>query len=137
MEKAILTDPAIKPEGSVLESALGKNYKRFLEFADKISALDLVLEWRYYNDGGWLCKVLNKKKNLCWLSVWDIGFKLGIFFTEKTIGGIQELKIDDEIKDMAKNSKAMGKILPVVILVGNKKMLDSALKVLEYKKSLK
>ena len=39
------------------------------------------------------------KENLCWLSVWNTGFKLMFLFMEKTISIIQELEIDGEIKN--------------------------------------
>ncbi|MCL2185287.1 MAG: DUF3788 domain-containing protein [Treponema sp.] len=138
METQILTDPMIKPNNKVLETALGKNFKRFMEFLSKIGELNLVPEWNYYNDGkSWLCKILNKKKNLAWLSVWNTGFKLSFFFTEKTIAGVYELDIDDEIKTIAKDMKPTGKLLPVVFLIKNKKMLSAGLRLLEYKMRLK
>ncbi|MDR0515524.1 MAG: DUF3788 domain-containing protein [Fibromonadaceae bacterium] len=94
------------------------------------NAQNFILEWNYYNDGkSWLGKILNKKKNLCWLSAWNTGFKLTFFFTEKTINGIQELEIDDEIKDMAKNNKPTGKLFPVIILISNKKRMNGCLKI--------
>ena len=138
MEKPILTDPMIKPENNVLESALGKNYQRFLEFENEIKTKNLFIEWHYYNDGkSWLGKILYKKKNLCWLSVWDTGFKLTFYFTEKTIAGVQELEIDDEIKDMAIKSKSIGKLMPVIILNKSKKIMNDGLKILDYKMQLK
>ena len=138
MEKQILTDPMIKPEGNVLENALGKNYKRFNEFIEIINTQNIVLEWNYYNDGkSWLGKLLYKKKNLCWLSIWNTGFKLTFFFTEKTIGGVQELEIDEEIKSMAKTSKPTGKLLPVIFLISNKNKMNDGVRVLEYKRGVK
>ena len=138
MENQILIDPNIKPENEVLESALGKNYERYTEFVGKINAQNLTLEWNYYNDGkSWLCKILNKKKNLCWLSVWNTGFKLTFYFTEKTIEGIHELDVDDAIKNAVRETKPTGKLLPVILLIENKKRMDDGLKVLEYKMRLK
>ena len=138
MENKILTDPKVKPESKVLENALGKNYKRYIEFVNEINAQNLIVEWNYYNDGkNWLGKILNKKKNLCWLSVWNTGFKLTFYFTEKTITSIQELEIDDEIKNMAKNNKSTGKLFPVMFLIGNKNKMNDGLKILEYKRQLK
>jgi hypothetical protein len=138
MENQILTDPMVKPENNVLEAALGKNYKLYTEFANKINQLNLILEWNYYNDGkSWLCKILCKKKNVCWLSVWNTGFKLTFYFTEKTIEGIYELDIDNEIKDAAKNMKPVGKFHPVIILIKNKKLINIGIKLLEYKMSIK
>ncbi|MDR0515786.1 MAG: DUF3788 family protein [Fibromonadaceae bacterium] len=127
-EKQILTNPIEKPENNILKKALGKNYNLYMEFVNKINVQNLILEWNYYNDGkSWLGKVLNKKKNLCWLSIWNTGFKLTFFFTEKTIKGIQGFKI----------SKPTGKLLPIIILIESKKKMNDALKILEYKMSLK
>ena len=138
MEKQLLTDPNSKPENNVLENALGKNFKNYAEFTEKIKALNLIPEWHYYNDGkSWLGKLLFKKKNLCWLSVWNTGFKLTFYFTEKTIGGIQDLDIDGEIKKSVKENKPVGKLIPILLLIGNKKKIRDALKLLEYKMRLK
>jgi hypothetical protein len=138
MEHQILTDPMIKPDDNVIENALGKNYKLFMAFLDKINGLKLIPEWNYYNDGkSWLCKLLNKKKNMCWLSIWNTGFKLAFYFTEKTIGGVYELDIDNEIKNNAKEMKPVGKLCPIVFFVKNKKIMNDGLKILEYKIGLK
>ena len=128
----------VKPENKVLETALGKNYKLYTKFVNKINELKLILEWNYYKDGkSWLCKVLNKKKNMGWLSVLDAGFRLTFYFNEKTIDGVYELNIDDEIKNNAKNMKPIGKLRPVTILLKNKKLVNNGIKLLEYKLSLK
>ena len=138
METKILTDPMIKPDNRVLEAVLGKNYKNFIEFLNKINELNLVLEWRYYNDGkSWLGKLLNKKKNMAWLSVWNTGFKLTFYFTEKTINGVYELDIDEETKAIAKEMKPVGKFRSVILFMKNKKTISNGVKLLEYKMELK
>ena len=134
----MLTDPMEKPEDIVLEDVLGKSYPLFTEFVHKINELNLVLEWTYYNDAkSWLGKVLNKKKNLCWVSVWNTGFKLTFYFPESAIDGVYQLDIDNEIKNNAREIKPVGKSNPVIILIKNKKFIKNGLKILEYKKSLK
>jgi len=138
MEKLILIDPMVEPENSILETALGKNYKLYTEFVDKVNQLNLIPEWNYYNDGkSWLCKILNKKKNMAWLSVWNTGFKLAFYFTGKTINGVYELDINNEIKNTAKEMKPIGKLCPVVFFVKNKRTINDGLKLLEYKIKLK
>lgn len=127
-----------KPEGDVLKTALGKNCARYMEFVREIESRNLIIEWNYYNDGkSLLGKILNKKKNLCWLSVWDAGFKLTFYFTGKTFDGLRELDIDGKIIDAAANGKMVGKLIPVIILASNKSKMNDGLKILEYKKSLK
>jgi len=138
MENQLLKDPTVKPENAVLENALGKNYTRYTEFLNKLANHNLAVEWNYYNDGkSWLGKILHKKKNLCWLSIWDTGFKLTFLFTEKTINGVHELNIDAGIKSMAQNAKPTGKLIPIILLLKNKKTIDDGFKILEYKRQLK
>ena len=138
METLILTDPMINPNEIVLEKILEKKYKLFQEFVGKINDQKLVFEWNYYNDQkAWLCKVLNKKKNICWLSIWDTGFKLTFYFTKETIEGIYNLEIDNEIKKAAKEMKPVGKLCPILILIKNKQVMNDGLKIIEYKMLLK
>jgi len=129
-----LTDPMITPDDTVLEEVLGKKYKIFQNFKLKISEMGLVFEWNYYNDTkAWLCKVINKKKNTCWLSVRNTGFKLTFYFSEKAIEGVFGLEIDDKIKKIAKEMKPVGKSHPVSFLVENTKIIKDSMKLLEYK----
>ena len=137
-ESQILTDPMIEPTESVLEQALGKKYKLFTGFVNEIAKQNFFQEWHFYNDAkSWLCKILNKKKNYCWLSVWNTGFKLTFYFTEKTIDGVFDLEINGKIKQQAANTKAVGKLHPVILLIGSKSIMNDGLKLLEYKLQLK
>jgi hypothetical protein len=138
MENKILTDPMVEPNFATLENALGKNYKLFAEFNDKINVKGFFTEWNYYNDEkSWLCKVLFKKKNYCWLSVWNTGFKLTFYFTDKTIKGLFELDIGEITKKGITEIKPIGKFRPVILLIKNKNIMNDGLKILEYKMSLK
>lgn len=138
MEKQILTDPMVTPENNILGEALGKNYQLYKDFFENIAKKKLIPKWNYYNDGkSWLCKILNKKRNLCWLSIWNTGFKLTFFFTEKTIDGVYKLETSNDIKNIAQETKPTGKLIPIIILVKNKKIINDVLKILEYKMSLK
>ena len=138
METQILTDPLEKPDSKVLEKALGKKYNLFTDFADKLTEQNLMIEWNYYNDGkSWLGKILHKKKNLCWVSIWDTGFKTTFFFTEKTIDGIYELEIDDALKDMAANPARSGKLIAIAVPIASKKRIKDSLSILDYKRQLK
>ncbi|MCL2129303.1 MAG: DUF3788 domain-containing protein [Treponema sp.] len=138
MENQILKNPMIKPDNNVLEKVLEKNYHLYKEFIEKIIEKKLIPEWNYYNDGkSWLCKILNKKKNLCWLSVWNTEFKLTFYFTEKTMAGVNELEISEEIKKNAQEIKKVGKLIPIIVLIKTKKAMNDGIKLLEYKMILK
>jgi len=137
-EHLILADPMVEPSNDILEKSLGKKYKVYEDFVSKINELGLVLEWNYYNDQKcWLCKVLQEKKNICWLSIWNVGFKLTFCFTEKTIDGVYELEINDKIKQSVNEIKPVGKLRPLIISIDNSKVLKDSIKVLDYKKNLK
>jgi hypothetical protein len=139
MEIQILKDPMVYPTDAVLEASLGKYYKVYQEFEKKINEINLKLEWHYYINFGkiWICKVLNKDKNMCFLSIWNTGFKLEIYFTNKTLDGIYELEINKEIKKAAKEMKPMGKLRPIIFSVENGETINDAIKIFEYKMKLK
>jgi len=133
-----LKDPEIFPTQEVLEGVLGKTYPVFREFMNSAESEDLNLsaEWRYYKDGkAWLCKITYKKKTVVWLSVWSDCFKVALYFTEKSGGGIPELKMDDSIKKDYINHKAIGKLKPVVVEVRSNSQLQDIYTLLRYKKS--
>ncbi|MDR0373532.1 MAG: DUF3788 domain-containing protein [Nitrososphaerota archaeon] len=134
MEKQSLTDERVYPDKSVIEAALGTaQFNIFLKFIENIEALNLSVEWRYYNDGkAWLGKILTKKKNIAWLSVWNVGFKVTVFFTEKTIEGFKALEITT-----AKVEKPTGKLLPIITTVKDDAALNDVIKILGYKIQLK
>jgi len=136
-ETPLFSDPKIKPNSENLAAALGKNHKLFAEFEEKTSGQGLVLEWNYYNDGkSWLCKILHKKKNLGWLWVENKGFKITFYIPEKAINGVYQLDIDEDIKNAAKEMKPIGKTHPVVLSIKTKKIMNDAMKILEYKRNL-
>lgn len=140
METRLLREKEVYPTKEVLEKALGGSYLAFNEFIETISneKFALVPDWRYYKDGkSWLCKVSIKKKTVCWISVWNSFFKAGFYFTEKTRLGINELNIDNNIKEEFSQSKNIGKLIPLVINVSRKEQIDDVLAIIEYKKKLK
>ena len=140
METRLLREKEVYPNNEVLEKALGESFLAFNELMETISneKYALVPDWRYYKDGkSWLCKVSNKKKTVCWISVWNKFFKAGFYFTQKTRLGINELNIENKIKEEFSQSKNIGKLIPLVINVFRKEQIDDVLKIIEYKKKLK
>jgi len=140
MERPLLTDQEVQPTKEVLKNALGESYVAFDELLEIItnSEVGLAAEWRYYKDGkSWLCKVTFKKKTIFWLSVWDQYFKVGFYFMERNRLDIENLDIQNSIKDDFKSSKNIGKLLPLVVNMRKKEQIPDVLKIVEYKKSLK
>lgn len=138
-DQMLLRDPDILPSAEVLEKNLGKDiFVVFEELMTEISKKELSADWRYYRDGkSWLCKVINKKKTVFWLSIWDGFFKTSFFFTAKNCLAVGDLDIDNRIKEEFAQTKAIGKLLPLILDIRKKEQLSDLLKIIEYKKSLK
>lgn len=136
METQLLRDPQLYPDESILKSALDKSYDAWEELNTILSSEEYKFDfqWHYYNDGkAWLCKVVNKKKTVFWLSVWDKFFKASFFFTERNASGIQLLVIDKQIKEYFNNSRPLGKLIPLVVNVGSKEQINDLLTIIDYK----
>ena len=101
MDRPLLNDRNEYPDDGVLAAHLGRAKSAWDAFAAGVAARfgDASLEWRYYNDGNaWLCKVVRKKKTVCWVSVWDRFFKTTFYFTAKSDRGIESLPIPSDVK---------------------------------------
>lgn len=140
MSMSLLKEKDIYPSSDVLEKALGDVYLVYYSLMQtiKTSSYHLSAEWRYYNDGkAWLCKVTYKKKTICWISVWDKFFKMSFYFTEKYRKDIDSLPISSEIKDNFRNTKVIGKLLPLILDVTEEKLLKDILTIVDFKIKIK
>ena len=134
-EKEILSDPSVFPSDEVLAEALRDSYPAYTEFRKRSQECGIEAEWRYYNDSkSWLSKNVHKKKTVFWLSAWDGFFKVSMFFTEKTCGGLLELEVAEKFKVF---EKMIGKLKPLVVTVDSGTDLNAVFKVIEYKRDLK
>ena len=94
----------------------------------------MSLEWNFYNDGkAWLCKLVHKKKTMCWISIWDRYFKTTFYFTEKNTKDICALEIDRTVKENYLSAKPFGKLKPLTIDVKSKKTLSNIYTLMKYK----
>ena len=139
MERPLLNDKNEYPDDEVLAKHLGRAKSAWDGFAAGVAAQfgDASLEWRYYNDGkAWLCKVVHKKKTVCWVSVWDRFFKTTFYFTAKSDGDIESLPIPSDVKDSYRAHESIGKLKPLTIEVRTKKALDVVFVIAKYKSGL-
>lgn len=136
MSIQLLKDPEVFPATEVLEKVLDKKYPVFKEFITTVESEEfkLIPNWLFYKDGkAWLCKITLKKKTVVWLSVWSDCFKVALYFTEKSGGGIPGLRIDDSIKEFYLNHKPIGKLKPIVVEVKLKSQLVDINTLIKYK----
>ena len=139
-ETILLREKEIEPTNEVLENVLGKELFNIYQELIKIFTDEFSLEpqWQFYKDGNaWLCKVVDKKKTILWLSVWENFIKTGFYFTENTGTGVLELDIDNKIKEVFEVAKPIGKLIPLIIDINQQKQLKDLKEVVKYKKGLK
>lgn len=142
--KQLLRDPSVEPTDEVLAETLGGSYPVWQLLAEKLGALKIAVEWRFYNDGkAWLGKCVSGKKTVLWISIWDDPSLAGsyiqtsLFFTEKTRAGIQDLSIDENIKEKIAAEPAVGKLIPLIIRVDDEMALPDVFALIQYKQKLK
>lgn len=137
--KQLLRNPDQIPNEELFKEILSKQLlETYIELQKIISGYGLIAEWRYYKDGNsWLCKVIQKKKTIVWISLWENFFKSSFFFTEKSRSGIERLNIDKGIKVSFSKTKSIGKLIPVILDLGNVSELENFKKLIDYKLSLK
>jgi hypothetical protein len=137
MEIKVLTDPLVEPD-SVLEKYLTKDYKIYQKFAKIVNGLNLRLEWKFYNDVKyWLSKILGEKKNYGWISVLNTGFTVTVYFKNSEINDLYELDINKENLEKTLEIKPERKNQAVIMLIKNTKIMNDAIKILQYKMGLK
>ena len=124
------------PDDKILLKVLDKSKVLWDEWV-ATSSVDFPsasLEWNYYKDGGaWLGKLVQKKKTVCWISVWDKFFKVSFYFTEKNDKDIKNLRIDQRLKDDYFSNKPVGKLKPLIVEVKTKKVLKDVQEIINYK----
>ena len=136
MQRPLLNDKDEYPDDNVLLRYLGRTKTVWDAFTSTISssAEPMALEWRYYNDGkAWLCKLVHKKKTVCWISVWPRYFRTTFYFRGKHSGGIKALPIDAGLKKDFRSRKSVGTLKPLVVIVRTKKTLKDVFELIAYK----
>lgn len=136
--KPILNDSDIQPTEVVLQSVMGDNYSNYLSLSDTVRRHGLIPEWHYYNDGkSWLCKMMYKKKNAFWLSVWEDCFKTTFYFTEKDVENISSLPVSQATLTEFRAQNNIGKLIPMIITVKESAAIKEIDTLITYKLSKK
>lgn len=148
-KKQLLREPDIEPTNDILSLTLGGIYNTYMKFTDMLISCDVVLEWRYYNDGkAWLGKCLykwkssrgtDKEKTILWLSIWDSFFKTSFFFPEKVREELLNLPVSENTKIVIKRANPIGKLkfFPLILDVCSEDMFNDLLILINYHKSIK
>ncbi len=125
MEKPCLNDKNEYPTDAVLSHHLGESKNTWDSFINilKVDYPTFSTEWRYYNDGkSWLFKVTDKKKTICWVSLYDHLFKATFYFTDNAEDFLRNSKLEQKYIDQFTNGKKYGKIKGITVEM--KKVID-------------
>ena len=135
----VLTDPDVAPDDELFSAALGRAMEAWqtLEAALADPPFDLVLSWRYYRDGGWLCKALRGQQNRAWLAVWDRYFTVTFYFAARHRSDLVALPIGADLQRQAAEAEMTGRMLPLVIEVHDVPDVEAVLEVMRYKLTAK
>ena len=95
-------------------------------------------DWNYYKDGhNWLSKILFKKKNLGWISVWETGLKVSVFFSERIWPQLVANELFSKLEAIGAEIDKTGKLNVVLIPIKDKTSLMIAIKTVKFKKNIK
>ncbi|HOK48791.1 MAG TPA: DUF3788 family protein [Sedimentibacter sp.] len=145
----LLRDPDVPPSSDVIEKALGEANNAYIKFVNELAFHDIQLIWDYYKDGkAWMAKGLymwtgirggQKEITVFWLSIWDVFFKVTIYIPEKARADVYSLPLDDEIKQMIRDSEQMGKLkfFPLVFDLYSDEMFGAVFSLIDFRKSIK
>jgi len=128
-EKTILKDQDQYPSEDLIFSSIGDKKSLWLDFFDYIhtSHPDFSKEWKYYKDGhNWLYKITRKTKTIFWLSLFENGFRITFYFSDKAEEAIMQSELSDALKESFKQGKHYGKIRGLTLNFNHKEDIEYA-----------
>lgn len=141
MKTKQLNNPDLYPKDEVLQEALeNHSFNLFKSFRETIigDEYELILEWKFYNDGKeWLCKVTGKKKTVLWISVHKSYFTVSFHFAERHRETVLTLAISETLKEVFSSAKPAGRLVSLIIDVRSETEIAGALTLIQLKKNLK
>ncbi|MGH1648097.1 DUF3788 family protein [Enterococcus gilvus] len=136
--KPILKDPEEFPSIEHLANHLSAEhlalYQQLLEALHDFSYQE---EWHYYKDGhNWLSKILLKKKNLGWISVWETGVKVSVFFGARIWPQLVANELFQRLETHGATIDQSGKLTAVLVPIQDEASLQTAVDLVNFKKSI-
>lgn len=120
MEPIALTNSNITPDETQLASIIGDRLKYWQQIMQHLASnYEHTSEvWRFYNDGKcWLFRTLRKKETIFWCGVYDGGFRVTFYFSDKIAHLIEESDLPLEVREEFATAKKFSTTRPVTINV--------------------
>jgi len=129
-----LRDENRYPDDTILMSVLNESFLSYKKLLELFTKNDMSCEWRYYHDVKvWLCKVQKKKKTIVWMSAWKGYMQATIYFSEKYCNKIYDLDISEDIKEIFRSGKPVGKSKAMIFKITDESVLKDFETVMTYK----
>lgn len=137
--KPILKDQAEFPTVENLTKHLSKeNLSLYQQLLTKLHENSYMEDWNYYKDGyNWLSKILFKKKNIGWISIWETGVKVTVFFSERVWPQLVANELFAKLEANEASIQKNGKLNTVLIPIQDQASLQTAVELVNFKKKLK
>jgi len=140
MDQPCLINKDEYPDDDVLSRHLGavkRAWDSFVAYLEE-SHPSFGREWRYYHDGKrWLCKITDKKKTVCWVSVYHRLFKTTFYFPDRAEDAIAASALTREYVDQFVQGKKYGKIRGVTVAIKKPTDLKATKVLIEIKGQVK
>ena len=139
-EREILVDGTTSPNMLALEQALGAEaFSFYQKFLAELETRELEVEWHFYPTCSktWLGKLLYKKKNTGWLSIWNTGFKVTVFIPPKALPEFDAEGLGQQAADITREISVSGKSRAVITLIDSEAALQDTLLLLEFRRDFK
>lgn len=137
--KPILKNQAEFPTVENLAKHLSKeNLSLYQQLLTELHENSYMEDWNYYKDGNnWLSKILFKKKNLGWISIWETGVKVTVFFSERVWPQLVANELFAKLEANEASIQKNGKLNTVLIPIQDQASLQTAVELVKFKKKLK
>jgi len=136
----MFTDMAVKPTEELIFSIIKEKKNLWQALMNHLSESYPASsgDWHYYNDGKqWLFKLVQKKKTLFWLSLFEETFRVTFYFGDKALPVIEESDLPLSIKNDFKTGKKYGAIRGITVLVKEESDVVNVQKLIAIKNKMK
>lgn len=137
--KPILKDQSEFPTVENLAKHLSaEDLTLYQQLLDEIHKFSYNEDWNYYKDGNnWLSKILFKKKNLGWISIWEAGVKVTVYFGERVWPQLVANELFSKLEVNGASIQKSGKLSAVLIPIKDEESLQTAVELVNLKKTIR
>lgn len=129
----LFVDRTPKPTLAQLKTNLGRRFSYWEEFTQHVAG-PAVVEWKYYGKTiGWTMKLMQEKRNLCFMSPYSGFFSVAFVFGDRGVAAVEKSSLPAELIRELVRGRKYPEGRGIRIDVKSRNALDSAKMLLEIK----